>query len=263
MTCPQCAASASQQELAENLLVCPSCAFHFRMEPYERIAYIADPGSFVEFDHDLTGSDPLALPGYAEKIADVAMRTKLPEAVITGSCAIGGRPAVLAVMSFSFIGGSMGTAVGEKITRAMKAGLERNEPVVIFTASGGARMQEGIFSLMQMEKTAAAAGMLDRAGVPLFTVLCDPTTGGVTGSFAMLGDVIIAEPGAFIGFSGPRVIEAQMNRKVPDNVERVETLLEKGLVDLVVPRKDQRALLARLIEAHSTGSGQVAPEADR
>ncbi len=175
------------------------------------------------------------------------------DAVITGACTINGRPAVLGVMSFAFMGGSMGSVVGEKITRAIIKGAEERVPVILYTTSGGARMQEGLFSLMQMAKTSSAAAELDRSGVPLFIMLCDPTTGGVTASFAMLGDIICAEPGALIGFAGPRVIEGTIGQKLPDGFQRAEFQQQKGFVDCIVARKDQKQFFTDMIDAHCGG----------
>ncbi len=183
----------------------------------------------------------------------------MKEAVVTGLCAIDGRPAILAAMSFNFMGGSMGSVVGEKICRALLRGAQERLPVIVYATSGGARMQEGIFSLMQMAKTASAAAELDKAGVPFFVVLCDPTTGGVTASFAMLADVTLAEPGALIGFAGPRVIEGTIRQKLPDGFQRAEFQLEKGFIDLIVSRGKQKGILARLIDLHQ-GKGRVTEE---
>jgi len=223
------------------------------MEPYERIAMVADPGSFTEINHAMPALDPVGMEGYRERLANAAAETGLPEAVITGLCSINARPVILAVMAFSFIGGSVGSIVGEKIAKAMIEGLERKCPVIIYASSGGARMQEGICSLMQMAKTASAAWLLDRASIPLLIVLCDPTSGGVIASFASLGDVILAEPGAFIGFSGPRVIETTINGKMPEGLQRAERQLERGFVDVIAPRAAQRDLLDRLLRAHRVG----------
>jgi acetyl-CoA carboxylase carboxyl transferase subunit beta len=198
----------------------------------------------------MTTLNPLDFPGYSEKICRITNITQLTEAVVTGIGAIEGWELSLAVMAFQFMGGSMGSVVGEKITRAILAGVRLQLPVVIFTASGGARMQEGIFSLMQMAKTARAAGQLEEAGLPLFIVLTDPTMGGVSASFAMLGDVIIAEPGALLGFAGPRVLEGTIKEKLPVNFQRSEFLLKNGLVDRVVDRDKLRSTLAFLIQTH-------------
>ncbi len=249
--CPFCHRHIEEGQLEENLFVCPECSHHFRLHPRERIRFLVDHGSFRETDRDLTSLNPLDFPSYDEKIRRVTNITGLNEAVVTGIGAIEGWEISLAVMAFQFMGGSMGSVVGEKIARAILAGARLQLPVVIFTASGGARMQEGIFSLMQMAKTAAAAGRLEEAGLPLFIVLTDPTTGGVTASFGMLGDVILAEPGALIGFAGPRVIEGTIKEKLPENFQRSEFLLQSGFLDRVVERGQLRSILAFLIKTHT------------
>jgi acetyl-CoA carboxylase carboxyl transferase subunit beta len=220
------------------------------MEPAERIAYLADEGSFVEFSANLRSLNPIDLSGYAEKLSEAEAKTRMKDAVVTGGCTIEGKSIILGLMSFRFMGGSMGSVVGEKVSRALLKGAEEKLPVLIYTTSGGARMQEGIFSLMQMAKTASAAAELDRAGVPFFIVLCDPTTGGVTASFAMLADVIMAEPGALIGFAGPRVIEGTIRQSLPEGFQRAEFQLEKGFVDTIVHRRDQRRIISALIDLH-------------
>jgi acetyl-CoA carboxylase carboxyl transferase subunit beta len=252
--CPGCHTEIddkAKKAIADNLGVCPRCGFHFRLEPAERIAYIADPGSFEEFSAGVSSINPIAMGEYEEKIADAQFKTNMKDAVVTGVCTIEGKRCILGLMSFTFMGGSMGSVVGEKVCRAMVKGAKEGLPVILYTTSGGARMQEGIFSLIQMAKTAGAAEDLDTARVPLFIVLCDPTTGGVTASFAMLGDIIMAEPGALIGFAGPRVIEGTIREKLPAGFQRAEFQLEKGFVDLIAPRAEQRGLLARLIDLHS------------
>ena len=254
-TCPACKAEIDQAALEANLKVCPACRYHFRMEPSERIAYLADKGSFVEFCKKMRSLNPIDMEGYEEKLSEATKKSSMSDAVVTGTCAIEGIPVVLALMSFSFMGGSMGSVVGEKIARAIHKGHETKTPVIKYATSGGARMQEGILSLMQMAKTAAAAAELDRAGIPLFLVLCDPTTGGVTASFAMLGDVTIAEPGALIGFAGPRVIEGTIKQSLPEGFQRAEFQLEKGFVDMISPRAEQRALFAKLLKAHGFAAG--------
>jgi len=223
------------------------------MEPNDRIAYLTDPGSFVEFSANLRSLNPIDLAGYEEKLSEAEAKARMKEAVITGTCSIEGRAAILGVMSFNFMGGSMGSVVGEKVARALLKGAAERVPVIMYATSGGARMQEGIFSLMQMAKTSSAAAEMDKAGVPFFVVLCDPTTGGVTASFAMLGDVTIAEPGALIGFAGPRVIEGTIRQTLPEGFQRAEFQLDKGFVDLIVPRNEQRAMLVRLIDMHKPG----------
>lgn len=250
LSCPVCKSEINEETAKVKLNVCPSCAYHFRMEPWERIEYLADPDSFTETCKNMISINPIAMDGYEEKLDEAKKKSNLSDAVITGTCTIDSRPVVLALMSFSFMGGSMGSVVGEKITRAILTGVEKQCPVIIYATSGGARMQEGIFSLMQMAKTASAVAELDREGLPLFLVLCDPTTGGVTASFAMLGDITIAEPGALIGFAGPRVIEGTIKQTLPEGFQRAEFQLEKGFVDLVVPRSEQRELFARLLRMH-------------
>ncbi|HNY21550.1 MAG TPA: acetyl-CoA carboxylase, carboxyltransferase subunit beta [Treponemataceae bacterium] len=257
-TCPSCKAASSKEDLVRNLMTCPSCGYHFRMEPADRVAYLADPGSFQEFCKHMKSLNPIDMDGYEEKLTEATRKSSMEEAVITGTCSIEGMPVVLAVMSFSFMGGSMGSVVGEKITRAMMKGVETRTPVIVYATSGGARMQEGIFSLMQMAKTASAAAELDRAGVPLFLVLCDPTTGGVTASFAMLGDITIAEPGALIGFAGPRVVEGTIKQTLPEGFQRAEFQQDKGFVDIIVARKEQRALFVKLLKAHRTADSASA-----
>ena len=251
--CPVCGALHTQDSIDQALKTCPSCAHHYRMEPWERVEYLADKGSFVEFSGNLSSLNPIDLAGYEEKLTEAALKARMKDAVITGACAIEGRPLILALMSFKFMGGSMGSVVGEKVSRAMLRAAEERLPLVIYTTSGGARMQEGIFSLLQMAKTSSAAAELDKAALPFFIVLCDPTTGGVTASFAMLADVTLAEPGALIGFAGPRVIEGTIRQVLPEGFQRAEFQLEKGFVDLIVKRQDQRRTLAALIDLHSTG----------
>ncbi|MDR2070737.1 MAG: acetyl-CoA carboxylase, carboxyltransferase subunit beta [Treponema sp.] len=248
--CPSCGAAHEEEAIRDALRTCPSCGYHYRMEPVERLPYLADSGSFKEFSANLRSLNPIDLSGYEEKLSAAEVKAQMKDAVITGTCTIEGKPAILGLMSFTFMGGSMGSVVGEKVTRAMLKGAEEKTPVIIYTTSGGARMQEGIFSLMQMAKTSNAAAEMDKAAVPLFIVLCDPTTGGVTASFAMLADVTIAEPGALVGFAGPRVIEGTIRQTLPEGFQKAEFQLEKGFVDLIVPRKDQKKLLSALIDLH-------------
>jgi acetyl-CoA carboxylase carboxyl transferase subunit beta len=224
------------------------------MEPSERLLYLTDPGSFEEFSAKLRSLNPIDLAGYEEKLSEAEAKARMKDAVITGTCTIEGKPVILGLMSFTFMGGSMGSVVGEKVSRAMLRGAEEKTPVIIYTTSGGARMQEGIFSLMQMAKTSSAAAELDKAGVPLFIVLCDPTTGGVTASFAMLADLTLAEPGALIGFAGPRVIEGTIRQTLPAGFQRAEFQQERGFVDIIVPRKDQRRTLSALIDLHKSAA---------
>ena len=251
--CPSCKATHDAAAITGVLGTCPSCGHHYRMEPSDRIAYLADQGSFLEFSANLRSLNPIDLAGYEDKLSEAEAKARMKEAVITGTCTIMGKPVVLGVMSFNFMGGSMGSVVGEKVSRALLKGAKEKIPVIIYATSGGARMQEGIFSLMQMAKPSSAAAELDKAGVPFFVVLCDPTTGGVTASFAMLADVTIAEPGALIGFAGPRVIEGTIRQKLPEGFQRAEFQLEKGFVDLIVPRSQQRETLSKLIDLHTPG----------
>ena len=249
--CPGCGIPQDKKAISAALRTCPSCGYHYRMEPLDRIAYLADSDSFNEFSANVSSLNPIDLTGYEEKLSEAELKAHMKEAVITGTCKIDGKPAVLALMSFNFMGGSMGSVVGEKVSRALLKVAREKLPVIIYATSGGARMQEGIFSLLQMAKTSSAAAELDNAGQPLFIVLCDPTTGGVTASFAMLADITIAEPGALIGFAGPRVIEGTIKQKLPEGFQTAEFQLEKGFVDIISPRKEQKKLLSRLIDFHA------------
>jgi len=249
-SCPQCGIPHNEAAVNAALKTCPDCHWHYRMEPMERIAWLADEGSFVEFSENLRSLNPIDLSGYEEKLSEAEAKARMKDAVITGTCTMDGKPLILGLMSFQFMGGSMGSVVGEKVCRALIKGAEEKTPVLIYTTSGGARMQEGIFSLMQMAKTSSAAAQLDKAGVPFFIVLCDPTTGGVTASFAMLADVIMAEPGALIGFAGPRVIEGTIRQSLPEGFQRAEFQLEKGFVDMIVPRENQKRIISSLIDLH-------------
>jgi acetyl-CoA carboxylase carboxyl transferase subunit beta len=248
--CPACGADYDEEAVKAALHSCPACGAHYRMEPVDRIAYLVDEGSFAEFSANLRSLNPIDLSGYEEKLSEAEAKARMKDAVITGECTIEGKPLILGLMSFQFMGGSMGSVVGEKVSRALLLGAEKKLPVLIYTTSGGARMQEGIFSLMQMAKTSSAAAELDKARVPFFIMLCDPTTGGVTASFAMLADVIMAEPGALIGFAGPRVIEGTIRQSLPEGFQRAEFQLEKGFVDAIVPRKEQRRFISSLIDMH-------------
>jgi len=245
--CPRCGKLIYRKELERNLKVCPKCAYHHRLSAKERLAVTLDEDSFEEFDSGVASTDPLEFAAYPDKLADAQRKTGLMEAILTGEGVIDGRRAVVGALDFYFMGGSMGSAVGEKFTRAAERARERRLPLVKFSASGGARMQEGVLSLMQLAKTSAAVGRLHEAGLPYLSVMCDPTTGGVTASFAFLGDLIIAEPGAMIGFAGRRVIEQTIRRKLPDDFQTAEFCLQRGLIDMVVPRADLRPLLGRLL----------------
>jgi acetyl-CoA carboxylase carboxyl transferase subunit beta len=248
--CPGCGIACDEAAVSAALMTCPECHWHYRMEPPDRIAYLADKGSFTEFSANLRSLNPIDLLGYEEKLSEAEAKARMKDAVITGTCTIEGKPLILGLMSFNFMGGSMGSVVGEKVCRALLKGAEEKIPVLIYTTSGGARMQEGIFSLLQMAKTSSAAAELDKAGVPFFIMLCDPTTGGVTASFAMLADIIMAEPGALIGFAGPRVIEGTIRQSLPEGFQRAEFQLEKGFVDAIVPRSSQRKMISTLIDLH-------------
>ena len=250
MECPHCKKQYQREILLKYLMVCPDCGCHLRMDVSERIAYLADKDTFEELDPTLRTMNPIQMAGYEEKISAAEAKTSMNEAVVTGKCKIEGRDALLGIMSFDFLGGSMGSVVGEKISRLMMKGAAERIPVIIYATSGGARMQEGLFSLMQMAKTSSAAAELDDKGVPLFIMLCDPTTGGVTASFAMLGDIIAAEPNALIGFAGPRVIEGTIHQQLPEGFQRAEFQLKKGFVDCIVPRIEQKHFFAVMIDAH-------------
>ncbi|GAB5046662.1 acetyl-CoA carboxylase, carboxyltransferase subunit beta [Thermodesulfovibrio sp. TK110] len=249
--CENCKEIIYRKELENNLKVCPKCQYHFRISAKERISLITDNGSFIELDPELKSPDPLefndTMP-YKERLIENEKKTGLKEAAIYGDAKINGRDVVIAVLDFSFMGGSMGTVVGEKVTRAAERALERRVPLIIISSSGGARMQEGMFSLMQMAKTAQAIGKLKEASILYISVLADPTFGGVTASFAMLGDVIIAEPRSLIGFAGPRVIQETIKQQLPEGFQRAEFLLEHGMVDIVVERKELKNTIYKLIE---------------
>lgn len=254
MECPYCKTVHDDAKLKANLMVCPSCGRHLRISPQERIKYLADENSFVEINKNLQSNNPIDMDGYEEKLDAAKAKTDLTEAIVTGKCTMEGRPVLLGLMSFDFMGGSMGSVVGEKISRLMLLGAKEKTPVIIYATSGGARMQEGIYSLMQMAKTSSASAELSEAGVPYFVMLCDPTTGGVTASFAMLGDLICAEPKALIGFAGPRVIEGTINQKLPDDFQKAEFQQNKGFVDCIVPRSEQKAFWVQMIDAHNFGN---------
>ncbi len=259
--CENCKEIVYKKEVEKNLKVCPKCNYHFRISARERQDLIVDEESFVETDAGVTSGDPLGFKdtiSYRDRIKEYQKRSGLREAIITGEAQINGYPVVIAVMDFSFHGGSMGSAVGEKIVRAADLAMENKIPLVTVASSGGARMQEGIFSLMQMAKTAAAIGKLKEAGVLYISILSDPTFGGVTASFAMLGDIIIAEPKSLIGFAGQRVIEQTIKQQLPENFQRAEFFLEHGMIDMVVDRKDLKETLATLI-SHLSPAPQQRP----
>lgn len=251
--CNKCGAAIIAEEVKRDGYICPKCGGYFRVHAYRRIQMVADPDTFEEWDHDLTGGNPMHYRGYEEKVHALQEKTGLQEAVVTGKCRINGKETVLAVCDGRFMMSSMGWAVGEKITRAVENATEKRLPVIIFACSGGARMQEGITSLMQMAKTSAALRRHSDAGLLYVSVLTEPTTGGVTASFAMLGDVILAEPGALIGFAGPRVIEQTIHQKLPKGFQRAEFLLEHGFVDDIVKRENLKETLGKILTFHEKG----------
>jgi len=249
--CPRCGEIIFNKELQKNLKVCPKCSYHFKIGAFERINYLLDEGTFSEFAQDVVGFNPLNFPGYDEKLRETRDKTGLKEAVVTGIGKINGQRVVIAVMDPNFIMASMGTAVGEKISLAMERAIEQKLPFIVFTASGGARMQEGIFSLMQMTKTLQLVNRLNEERIFYLVVMTDPTTGGVSASFASMGDIILAEPGALIGFAGPRVIEQTIRQKLPEGFQRAEFLEQHGFVDAVVSRLELKDVITKLLAVHS------------
>ncbi|MEA5002917.1 MAG: acetyl-CoA carboxylase, carboxyltransferase subunit beta [Christensenella sp.] len=254
--CPECGTVIYTDDLIANLNVCNNCNHHFRLSARQRIMYTADENTFEELNADLIGKNPLDFPGYEQKVQKIRGYTNEKESIITGACKVGGTPCVLAVMDGFFMMGSMGAAVGEKFTLAAEYACKKKLPLIAFTVSGGARMQEGLISLMQMSKTAAVLAKLDEAGLPFFVVITDPTTGGVTASFAMLGDVTIAEPNATIGFAGRRVIEQTIKQALPPTFQTSEFQLEKGFVDMIVARSQMKDTLSKLLKMHKGGSAK-------
>lgn len=249
--CNNCREIVYRKEVEKNEKVCPKCNYHFPISVAERVSLVFDEGSFKELDGDIAPLDPLNFRDsmkYKERLKEYQKRTGQKDAITIGEGLLGGHPVILGVFNFGFMGGSMGSVVGEKVVRASEESLERNCPLIIFTASGGARMQEGILSLMQMAKTSSAIARLGEKKIPFISVLTDPTFGGVTASFAMLGDVIISEPKALIGFAGPRVIEQTIKQKLPEGFQRAEFLLEHGMIDIIVERKYLKETLKTLIE---------------
>ena len=246
--CDNCKEIIYRKEVEKNFKVCPKCDYHFRISASERLPYLVDEGSFVEVEDGLSPKDFLNFKDYKDKLKSSRKKTGLKDAVISGEAKIGGKPVSIVVMDFDFMGGSMGSVVGEKITRAIERAIEKRTPFVSVASSGGARMQEGILSLMQMAKTSAAAARLGEAGLPFISVLTDPTFGGVTASFAMLGDIIIAEPKSLIGFAGPRVIEQTIKQQLPAGFQRAEFLQEHGMIDAIVPRREMRVVLGKILD---------------
>ncbi|MDA8077739.1 MAG: acetyl-CoA carboxylase, carboxyltransferase subunit beta [Nitrospiraceae bacterium] len=249
--CDSCREIIYRKEIDRNLKICPKCNYHFRISARERIKLLVDEGSFVEMDAGLSSDDPLDFRdkiSYRDRMEENRVRSGLDEAALYGEATIEGHPVIVVIMDFSFMGGSMGSVVGEKVVRAAEAGIETRRPLITVASSGGARMQEGMFSLMQMARVSAAIGRLTDNGILYLSVLADPTFGGVTASFAMLGDIIIAEPRSLIGFAGPRVIEQTIKQQLPEDFQRAEFLLERGFIDTIVDRKDLKKTVSRIIE---------------
>lgn len=248
--CPKCTCTIYKEDLEKNLNVCKKCGHHFRIGAKERIIEIADEGSFIEINGNIKSKNPLNYPGYEDKINSLIEKTGINEAVVTGICEINKIKAVLAVMDSNFIMGSMGSVVGEKITRAIETAIDKKLPIIIFTASGGARMQEGMLSLLQMAKTTSALSRLNQAGNLYISVITDPTTGGVSASFAQVADIVLSEPDAIIGFAGRRVIEQTIKQKLPDEFQKAEFALEKGFIDIIVPRGSMKETLSSILRLH-------------
>lgn len=256
--CDSCRQIIWKKDLEENMNVCPKCEKHFRIDARTRLTQLMDEGKYETFDGNLSSTDPLKfvdLKPYASRLKQAQHDTGLKDAVINASGKLQGRPIIASVMEYSFIGGSMGAVVGEAITRAIERAGDLKTPLIIVSASGGARMMEGVVSLMQLAKISAALARLDKFKVPYVSLLTDPTTGGVTASFAMLGDLNIAEPGALIGFAGPRVIEQTIRQKLPPGFQRSEFLLQHGMLDAVVPRKQLKPYIARALDFMSPAAG--------
>ena len=249
--CEACGDAVKKEDFERNLQVCPACGFHFHLSAEEWIGLLADEGSWTALDTDLIAGDPLKFidsKPYPDRVEDARRSTGVNDAILAGTASIDGRNVQLGVFVFRFMGGSMGSVVGEVVARMMERGARHKQPVVLLSCSGGARMQEGSLSLMQMAKTVAARGRLRDVGAPFISVLLNPTTGGVAASFALLGDVNIAEPGALIGFAGPRVIEDTIRQRLPEGFQRAEFVLEHGMLDMISTRQDMRANVARLVE---------------
>ena len=248
--CDSCKEIIYKKEIDKNLKICPKCNYHFRISAKERIKLFVDEGSFVEIDSGLASNDPLNFKDkipYRDRLEENRKKSGLEEAAISGEALVEGRPVIMVIMDFAFMGGSMGSVVGEKVMRAAEAALEKKIPLITVASSGGARMQEGIFSLMQMARVSAAIAKLNESGILYISILADPTFGGVTASFAMLGDVIIAEPRSLIGFAGPRVIEQTIKQQLTEDFQRAEFLLDHGLIDIVVDRKALKKTIGQII----------------
>lgn len=245
--CPECAAMIHQLELQQNLQVCPHCEHHFLIDSRERIAILADSGSFEEIDESLVSANPLGFAGYSEKTTILREKTGLSDAVVSGRLTVEGHKAMIAVMDFKFFAGSMGSVVGEKITRAIETAIREKRGMIVVSASSGARMQEGMLSLMQMAKTCGALARLAEARLPYISLMTHPTTGGVTASFATIGDINLAEPKCMIGFAGPRVVKETTHQNLPPGFQTAEFMMDHGLVDAIVPRKKMREVIAGLL----------------
>ena len=262
--CPGCTQIIYNKDLDKSLQVCPKCGHHFRISAVERLRALFDEGTWTEHFQSLTSNDPLKFTDtkpYKQRLRDTIGKTGTNDAVVVATGKLDGLDIVVAAMEYAFIGGSMGVVVGEKITRAIEMAIEQHKPVLVISCSGGARMMEGALSLMQMAKVSAALARLDRARLPFISVLTDPTTGGVTASFAMLGDLNIAEPKALIGFAGPRVIEQTIRQKLPEGFQRSEFLLEHGMLDLIVDRREIKATIARALRFMGTRAADPEPVA--
>ncbi len=251
--CKKCNEIVFNKKLAENSMVCPKCDYHLRLSAEDRLALTIDEDSFIEFAADISSKNPLDFPEYDKKMEEAKNKTGKNEAVVTGEAEINSHEVIIAVMDFNFMGASMGSVVGEKITIAIEKAIEKNKPLIIFSAAGGARMQEGMLSLMQMAKTSAAIKKLHKNGNLFVSIITDPTSGGVTASFALLGDIIISEPGTLIAFAGPRVIKQTISKKLPDDFQSAEFLLEHGMIDKVVHRKNLKATLGDILKIHEAG----------
>ena len=257
-TCPACGGTVKRRDLVAGRYVCPLCGHHYPVGAYYRLSLVLDKGTFRELDSALTSNDPLSFPGYAAKLDTARRRTGMSEAVVTATGRMGGQKVAVGALDSRFFMGSMSAALGEKVTRLVEYAEKNKLPLILFSASGGARMQEGILSLMQMAKTSAALERFSQKGGLYISVLTHPTTGGVTASFASLGDIMLAEPGALIGFAGPRVIEQTIGEKLPEGFQSAEYLLEHGFLDAIVPRAQLRDTLLQLLKLHGKGGGERA-----
>ena len=257
-TCPACGGTVKRRDLVAGRYVCPLCGHHYPVGAYYRLSLVLDRGTFRELDSSLTSNDPLSFPGYAAKLDTARRRTGMSEAVVTATGRMGGQKVAVGALDSRFFMGSMSAALGEKVTRLVEYAEKNKLPLILFSASGGARMQEGILSLMQMAKTSAALERFSQKGGLYISVLTHPTTGGVTASFASLGDIMLAEPGALIGFAGPRVIEQTIGEKLPEGFQSAEYLLEHGFLDAIVPRAQLRDTLLQLLKLHGKGGGERA-----